>query len=299
MSTDAHPVPQLGRIGLWTFSLELQPMAKSQEAAQEIEELGFETVWLPEAVGREAFAHSALVLAATKKLKVATGIASIAARTAMSMQAGQKTLSEAFPGRFVLGMGVSHGHMVTKLHKSPYEKPYSTMIEYLDAMDSVPFMAAAPTTPTYRVLAALGPKMLKLSAERAAGAHPYFTTPEHTATAREILGGGPLLAPEQMVMFETDATKARETARKYMSTYTRLPNYANNLLRLGFTQDEITNQDDRLVDAIVCWGTLDTIAARIKEHHDAGADHVCVQVLPHDQKELPMSGWRELAQLLK
>ena len=129
-------------------------------------------------------------------------------------------------------------------------------------------------------------KMLELSKNRTSGAHPYFTTPEHTAEARAIVGPDKLVAPEQMVIFETDPDKARETARKNMSVYTRLPNYANNLIRLGFTQDEITNQSDRLVDAIVCWGTLDTIAARIKEHHDAGADHVCVQVLMHDGKAL-------------
>jgi probable F420-dependent oxidoreductase len=232
-------------------------------------------------------------------LKAATGIASIAARTAMAMQAGWKALSEAYPGRFVLGMGVSHGHMVTKLHKSPYEKPYSTMVEYLDNMDSVPYFGVAPSGPLYRVLAALGPKMLELSRDRTSGAHPYFTTPEHTAEARSILGPDKLVAPEQMVIFETNADKARETARKNMSVYTRLPNYANNLIRLGFSADEIKEQSDRLVDEIVCWGTLDKIAARIKEHHDAGADHVCVQVLMHDGAALPMAEWRQLAELLK
>ena len=286
--------PDLGRIGLWTFALDVQPMAKSQEAAAEIDEMGFGTVWLPEAVGREAFASSALILSATKNIKVATGIASIAARTAHSMQAGWKTLSEAFPGRFVLGLGVSHSHMVTKLHKLSYDKPYSNMVEYLDVMDKSPFMAAQPTEPMYRMIGALGPKMLKLSAERCVGAHPYFTTPQHTAEAREILGKGPLLAPEIAVIFENDKDKARESARKYMGTYTRLPNYANNLMRLGFTQDDVTNQSDKLVDEIVTWGGLD-----IKEHHDAGADHVCVQVITHDPLELPMAGWRELSALLK
>ena len=291
--------PDLGRIGLWTFALDVQPMAKSQEDAAEIDEMGFGTVWLPEAVGREAFASSALILSATKNIKVATGIASIAARTAHSMQAGWKTLSEAFPGRFVLGLGVSHSHMVTKLHKLSYDKPYSNMVEYLDVMDKSPFMAAQPTEPMYRMIGALGPKMLKLSAERCVGAHPYFTTPQHTAEAREILGKGPLLAPEIAVIFENDKDKARESARKYMGTYTRLPNYANNLMRLGFTQDDVTNQSDKLVDEIVTWGGLDKIAARIKEHHDAGADHVCVQVITHDPLELPMAGWRELSALLK
>ena len=291
--------PDLGRIGLWTFALDVQPMAKAQEAAAEIDEMGFGTVWLPEAVGREIFSSSALILSATKNIKVASGIASIAARTAHTMQSGWKTLSEAFPGRFVLALGVSHSHMVTKLHKLSYDKPYSNMVEYLDVMDKSPYAGAAPQSPMYRMIGALGPKMLQLSAERTAGAHPYFTTPQHTAEARALMGAKPLIAPEIAVIFETDKDKARATARKFMSTYTRLPNYANNLMRLGFTQDDVTNQSDRLVDEIVTWGTLDKIAARIKEHHDAGANHVCVQVLAHDPLELPMAGWRELSALLK
>lgn len=291
--------PDLGRIGLWTFALDVQPMAKAQEAAAEIDEMGFGTVWLPEAVGREIFSSSALILSATKNIKVASGIASIAARTAHTMQSGWKTLSEAFPGRFVLALGVSHSHMVTKLHKLSYDKPYSNMVEYLDVMDKSPYAGAAPQSPMYRMIGALGPKMLQLSAERTAGAHPYFTTPQHTAEARALMGAKPLIAPEIAVIFETDKDKARATARKFMSTYTRLPNYANNLMRLGFTQDDITNQSDKLVDEIVTWGGLDKIAARIKEHHDAGANHVCVQVLTHDPLELPMAGWRELSALLK
>jgi probable F420-dependent oxidoreductase len=291
--------PDLGRIGLWTFALDVQPMAKAQEAAAEIDEMGFGTVWLPEAVGREIFSSSALILSATKNIKVASGIASIAARTAHTMQSGWKTLSEAFPGRFVLALGVSHSHMVTKLHKLSYDKPYSNMVEYLDVMDKSPYAGAAPQSPMYRMIGALGPKMLQLSAERTAGAHPYFTTPQHTAEARALLGAKPLIAPEIAVIFETDKDKARATARKFMSTYTRLPNYANNLMRLGFTQDDVTNQSDKLVDEIVTWGGLDKIAARIKEHHDAGANHVCVQVLTHDPLELPMAGWRELSALLK
>jgi probable F420-dependent oxidoreductase len=291
--------PDLGRIGLWTFALDVQPMAKAQEAAAEIDEMGFGTVWLPEAVGREIFSSSALILSATKNIKVASGIASIAARTAHTMQSGWKTLSEAFPGRFVLALGVSHSHMVTKLHKLSYDKPYSNMVEYLDVMDKSPYAGAAPQSPMYRMIGALGPKMLQLSAERTAGAHPYFTTPQHTAEARALMGAKPLIAPEIAVIFDTDTDKARATARKFMSTYTRLPNYANNLMRLGFTQDDVTNQSDKLVDEIVTWGGLDKIAARIKEHHDAGANHVCVQVLTHDPLELPMAGWRELSALLK
>jgi len=285
----------LGRIGLWAADFDLQPMAKSQEAIAQVEEMGYGAVWVPEAVIREPFASTALLLSATKKIVLATGIASLHARTAQTMQAGWKTLTEAFPDRFLLGIGVSHAPMVQGVHKGTYDKPYSTMVEYLDAMDKGIFFGAAPTTAPQRVLAALGPKMLKLAAERGAGAHPYFTPVEHTAFARETMGKDALLAPELAVVLETDATKAREIARKYMTTYTRLPNYANNLKRFGFTDDEITNQEDRLVDAIVAWGSMGTVVAAVKGHLDAGADHVCIQVLTDKPGSLPMREWQELA----
>lgn len=285
----------LGRIGLWAADFDLQPMTKAQEAIAQVEEMGYGAVWVPEAVIREPFASTALLLSATKKMVLATGIASLHARTAQTMQAGWKTLTEAFPDRFLLGIGVSHAPMVQGVHKGNYDKPYSTMVEYLDAMDNGIFFAAAPTTAPQRVLAALGPKMLKLAAERGAGAHPYFTPVEHTAFARETMGANALLAPELAVVLETDATKAREIARKYMTTYTRLPNYTNNLKRFGFTEDEITNQEDRLVDAIVAWGSIDTVTAAVKSHLDAGADHVCIQVLTDKTGTLPMREWQELA----
>lgn len=285
----------LGRIGLWTHDFDLQPMAKAQEAIAEVEEMGYGAVWVPEATIREPFASTALLLSATKKMVLATGIASLHARTAQTMQAGWKTLTEAFPDRFLLGIGVSHAPMVQGVHKGNYDKPYSTMVEYLDAMDKGIFFAAAPSTAPQRVLAALGPKMLKLAAERGAGAHPYFTPVEHTAFARETMGTGAMVAPELAVVLETDATKAREIARKYMTTYTRLPNYTNNLKRFGFTEDEITKQEDRLVDAIVAWGSLDTVVAAVKGHLNAGADHVCIQVLTDKLGTLPMREWQELA----
>ena len=285
----------LGRIGLWAVDFDLQPMSKSQEAIAQVEEMGYGAVWVPEATIREPFASTALLLSATKKIVLATGIASLHARTAQTMQAGWKTLTEAFPDRFLLGIGVSHAPMVQGVHKGTYDKPYSTMVEYLDAMDKGIFFGAAPTTAPQRVLAALGPKMLKLAAERGAGAHPYFTPVEHTAFARETMGANALLAPELAVVLETDATKAREIARKYMTTYTRLPNYTNNLKRFGFTDDEITNQEDRLVDAIVAWGSMDTVVAAVKGHLDAGADHVCIQVLTDKPGSLPMREWQELA----
>lgn len=285
----------MGRVGLWSADFDLQPMSKAQEAIAEVEEMGYSSVWVPEAVLREPFASTALLLSATKKLVLATGIASLHARTAQTMNAGWKTVTEAFPDRFVLGIGVSHAPMVTGVHKGAYDKPYSTMVEYLDAMDSGLYFSPAPTTTPRRVLAALGPKMLTLAAERADGAHPYFTPAEHTAFARTTMGGEAFLAPEVAVVLETDATKARDIARGYMKTYTRLPNYANNLKRFGFSDDEIIDQNDRLVDAIVGWGSTDAVVARIKEHFDAGADHVCIQVLTDATGTLPMREWRELA----
>lgn len=293
----------MGRVGVWTFALDIQPMARAQEAARELEELGYGCIWVPEAVGREPFASCALLLSATSRIGVATGIASMYARSAITMQAGWRTLSEAFGERFTLGIGASHEHMATKLHKGTYDKPYSAMVTYLDQMDKGIFAAAAPTTTPRRVLAALGPRMLALSAERGLGAHPYFVPPEHTKFARDVLGDGPLLAPEQAVLLETDPTKAREIARKFMATYIRLPNYANNLRRLGYSDDDLGDAtrppSDRMVDAIVAWGTIDDAVARVKAHFDAGASHVSIQVLDADPLALPMRQWRELASATK
>ncbi|MFM7047374.1 MAG: LLM class F420-dependent oxidoreductase [Actinomycetota bacterium] len=303
MASATHDHFGLGRIGIWTFALDLQPMSKAQDAARELEELGYGCIWVPEAVGREPFASCALLLSATKRIGVATGIASMYARSAITMQAGWRTLAEAFGDRFTLGIGASHEHMATKLHKGSYDKPYSSMVEYLDQMDKGIFAASPPTTTPRRVLAALGPRMLALSAQRGLGAHPYFVPPEHTKFARDVLGHGPLLAPEQAVLFETDPAKARDVSRKFMSTYTRLPNYANNLRRMGYTDDDIGDAkrpaSDRMVDAIVAWGTIDDAVARVKAHFDAGASHVSIQVLDADPMALPMRQWRELAEATK
>lgn len=289
----------LGRVGLWTVDFDLVPMSVAQEGIARVEEMGFSTVWVPEAVLREPFASTALLLSATRSMTLATGIASLHARTAQTMQAGWKTLTEAFPGRFVLGIGVSHAPMVQGVHKGSYDKPYTTMVEYLDAMDSGIFFSPQAAVPPRRVLAALGPKMLKLAAERAEGAHPYFTPVEHTAFARETMGPGALLAPELAVVLNEKPDAAKDIANKYMATYTRLPNYANNLKRFGFSDDEITGHADRLVDAIVPRGSIDVIVARIREHLDAGADHVCVQVLTGTPGQLPMRQWQELADAVR
>jgi probable F420-dependent oxidoreductase len=288
-----------GPIGIWTTQLDYQPAAKAQEAAAELERLGFGAIWIGEAVGREALTHAALLLAGTSRIVIATGIANIYARDPTAMSAAHKTLTEAYPGRFVLGLGVSHLHLVEKLRGHRYQKPLTAMREYLDAMDHAIYRAALPKTKPVRVLAALGPKMLELAAHRADGAHPYNVTPEHTAQAREILGKGPWLCPEQAVILETDRTKAHTIARAFLSIYLTLPNYSNNLLRLGFHEDDFQNGgSDRLIDALVAWGGLRTITDRVRAHHAAGADHVCVQVLTADPQALPSQEWREIASAL-
>ena len=287
----------IGRIGIWT-SFDMLPAAVAQEAVREIESLGFGAVWIPEALGREVLTYAGLLLAGSKTIVIATGIANVWARDAMTMAAAQKTLCEAYPERFLLGIGVSHRPIVHGLRGHDYTRPYDFMRAYLDAMDAAPFMGPAPPTPPERVIGALHPKMLRLSAERAAGAHPYFVPPEHTRRAREILGPGKLLAPEQAVVLETDAARARNVARGYMQIDLGLPNYTRNLLSLGFTADDLANGgSDRLVDAIVAWGDVDAIARRVHEHFDCGADHVCLQVLD-ETHAVPSRQWRVLADAL-
>jgi probable F420-dependent oxidoreductase len=287
---------QLGSIGVWTFQLDSFPAARAQEAVAELEELGFGAVWFGEAVGREALTNASLLLAGSKRIVIATGIANIYGRDPVTMAAAQKTLAEAYPNRFLLGLGVSHVPLVEKLRGHRYDKPLATMRAYLDAMDKAPFQAAPPASKPPRVLAALGPKMLQLSAERADGAHPYNTTPPHTAEAREVLGADPYLCPEQAVVLEKDPSKARAIARKFLAIYLTLPNYTNNFLRLGFQEADFGNGgSDHLIDAVVAWGDLKTVVSRIQEHHSAGADHVCIQVLTEDPKTLPFREYRELA----
>jgi len=223
---------ELRTIGIWTAQLDYQPAAKVREAAAELEHLGFGAIWFPESVGREALTHSALLLGASRRIVIATGIANIYARDAVTMAAAQRTLAEAYPGRFVLGLGVSHIPLVEQIRGHSYGPPVTSMRAYLDGMDRAPYRAVPPSMKPIRVLAALGPKMLKLAADRADGAHSYFVPPEHTAQAREILGKDRLLAVEQAIVIETDAGKAREIARAHTSRYLALPNYVNNLLPL-------------------------------------------------------------------
>jgi probable F420-dependent oxidoreductase len=262
--------------------------------------MGYPVLWINEATGRDPFVLATLLLSATSTLRLATGIANVYARDAMTTVACQKTLAEAFPGRFLLGLGVSSPVLVEKVRKHSYDKPLSYLKSYLAAMDEAMFNAVGPTEDPGRVLAALGPKMLELSATQANGAHPYLTTPDHTRQAREIIGPDVLLAPEQMVVLETEPGTARAIGRAAVGFYLRAPGYLANLRRLGFTDEDWVDPkaaSDRLVDAVVAWGDLDTIARRVAEHHDAGADHVCIQVLRPD-RDLPLTEWRELAAAL-
>jgi probable F420-dependent oxidoreductase len=287
---------QLGTTGIWTTQLEYLPAAQAQEAAAELEELGFGALWFGEAMGREALTHAALLLAGTKRIVIATGIANIYGRDPVTMAASQKTLAEAYPNRFLLGLGVSHVPLVEQLRGHRYDKPVATMRAYLDAMDQAPYQAVPPPSKPPRVLAALGPKMLQLSAERADGAHPYNTTPKHTADARELLGPDPYLCPEQAVILETDSAKARAIARKFLALYLALPNYTNNWLRLGFQEADFADGgSDKLIDAVIAWGDVQSVLARIREHHSAGADHVCIQVLKDNPRTFPLRECRELA----
>lgn len=240
---------------------------------------------------------ASVLLDATERLNVAAGIAQIYARHPMTTAAAQKTLFEAHDGRFLLGLGVAHASSVEGLRHLDYSTPYSDMVAYLEAMEEAVFTAVGAEAKPPTILAALGPKMLKLSADAADGAHPYFTPVEHTAFAREVMGDGPLLAPEIMVVIDSDTARARETARLHMARYLRLPNYANNLRRFGFTDSDIDDISDRLVDAIVACGDLATTVNRVQQHHDAGADHVCIQVLtPDNDLDVTIGHWRRLAE---
>ncbi|MBV8982531.1 MAG: TIGR03620 family F420-dependent LLM class oxidoreductase [Acidimicrobiia bacterium] len=292
----------LSPVGVWTFHLDLLPVAGAQEMVAEIEDLGYGAVWIPEAMGRDPMAHAPLLLSGGKRIVVATGIANIWNRSPVAMAAAHRTITSAFPDRFLLGLGVSHGAFVEGFLHEQYKQPLTKMKQYLDAMDAAPFMADAPSTEPTRVLAALGPKMLALAAERAAGAHPYFVSVEHTAFAREALGPDPLLCVEQAAVLSTDAEAARAAARAHMAIYLTLPNYTNNLRRFGFGDEDFDHGgSDLLVDTLVAWGDVEDVAARVRAHQDAGANHVCLQVLgtlPDDVRNPPIEQWRALAPAL-
>ncbi|MFD3809548.1 LLM class F420-dependent oxidoreductase [Rhodococcus sp. NPDC058639] len=265
------------------------------DAARELDDLGYTRLWTSGGFGEGVPPVYGEVLDATTRLGVASGIVSIWHAEPADVAATVARFEEEHPGRFLLGVGTSHAPVVDAKAAHTYTKPYSHMVEYLDALD-----AAQPPVPAdRRVLAALGPRMLALSATRAAGAHPYFVPAEHTAQAREILGTGPLLAPEVAVVLESDETTARGIAREYMRGYLSLPNYSNNLLRLGYTEDDVAGGgSDRLMEALIPWGDLDRVVAGIEKHYSAGADEVAIQVLTADPNAFPAAEYRELASAL-
>ena len=290
---------EIGRVGIWTGVLDAVPSAEAARIAVRLEGYGFPTLWIPETVGRDPFVTAALLLSATSTLTLATGIANIYARDAVTMANTQRSLEEAFPGRFLLGLGVSHHHLVDRVRHHDYSRPYSAMVKYLDDMDAAIFRAVGPAERPPTVLAALGPRMLELAGSRAAGAHPYFVPVSHTAQARSILGPSAVLAPEQMVVLDTDRSRALAVARAGMAVYLRAPNYVNNLRRLGFGDDDFADGgSERLVDAIVACGDTGAARDRVQAHFDAGATHVCVQVLEDPLTAVPEPAWRELAAAL-
>jgi probable F420-dependent oxidoreductase len=290
---------ELGPFGLWTFALDRRPWSEAREAAAEIEEMGWSAIWVPEATNRNGLVNATLLLGATSTITVATGIAPIHNRDAMASANAQRTLDEAFPDRFLFGLGVSHQWLVEDVRGGHYGKPLASMRAYLDAMDAAPFTAYAPTAAPRRVLAALGPKMLALAAEKTDGAHPYLTRPDHTASARQVLGAGKILAPDQKVILSTDASVARPIARMHLQGYLTQPNYRRSFLRQGFTEADLdAGGSDRLVDAIVAWGTVEEITRRVGEHLDAGASHVAVQLLTAEMDRVPLAEYRRLASAL-
>jgi probable F420-dependent oxidoreductase len=269
-------VMEVGKLGVWYFFDDVSSAAAA-ESAKRLEALGYDTLWLPETVGKNPFVLASWLLANTTKLKLATGIANIYHREPTVSRALQYTLAEQSDDRFMMAIGVSHKPLVEGVRKLEYGPPVTTMRNYLEQMDTAPYRAVQADTDPLTLIAALGPKMIELAKTHTQGAHPYFTGPSHTKMAREILGEGPLLCVEQKVILETDPQKARDLARPVASIYNRLPNYRNNWLRMGLSEDDIDNLSDRFIDETFAWGDVDALKARIAEHMDAGADHVCIQ----------------------
>lgn len=294
---------QLGRVGIWTFAYEGQPAGRVRESAAEIEELGYGALWYGEGFGRDAVGQAWLLLSATRRITVASGIANIAFRDPIATAAAARTLGEAFPGRYVLGLG---GHRVddTVHEVDGYPVPargraVATMRSYLEAMDATPAHGPKPDPAPRRVLAALGPKMLKLAAEHTWGAHTYFVPVEHTARARRIMGPDAFLGVEQAVVLDHDLGRAREVATAHVAPYLMAPHQEASVRRLGFGDEDIVGGPSRrLVDAIVAYGDTEAIRRRVEQHFQAGADHVCLQVLTADPARLPQREWRALAPVL-
>ena len=288
----------VGRIGVWASQLSLRPADEVRDAVAQIEELGYGTIWVGEADGREALTHAGIILDATERITVATGIANLWARDAQAMINGARTLAEAHDGRFVLGIGASHTPLVAR-RGHDYRKPYSATVDYLDAMDKASYTSPAPAREPDRVLAALGPKMLALARDRADGAHTFFVPVAHTERARGILGDGPLLAPEQALVRARDRDAARQVAGSHVAKYLDLDNYRRNLERFDYTSDDTdAGGSDRLFDDLIGWGDVDVLADRVTAQLEAGADHVAAHVLTESAERLPIDELTSLAEAL-
>ena len=280
-------------LGIWSSQLRYGDPSESADAAAELDELGFKALWIPD-VGGPVFDAVGHLLAATKRTVIATGILNLWMHCTRRRRRLVCHPVDEDGDRFLLGIGVSHAPLIDAGEPGRYRKPLAATASFLDGLDAAP----RPVPPERRVLAALGPKMLSLSASRAAGAHPYLVTPDHTAAARSTLGEGPLLLPEQTVILCDSADEAREIGTDWLRAYLALPNYANNLLRSGFSEDDLAQVSDRLFDAIIAWGDEDAIMRRVADHRSAGADHVCVQVLLSDPRAFPREQWRRIAATL-
>jgi probable F420-dependent oxidoreductase len=281
---------KVGGTGIWAGQLRYGDAGVIAEAAAELDELGYDAIWIPD-VGGDVLGAIETLLAATSRTVIATGILNVWMHTPDEVAARRASWADEWKRRFLLGLGVSHQVLIDHGEPGRYNKPFAKMVEYLDGLDAaeVPFPVDA------RVLAALRPRMLGLARDRAAGVHPYFVPPEHVAHAREVLGPNAMIGVELAVVLDSAPASARSTARRHTATYVGLPNYTNNLRDFGYGDDDFANQgSDRLIDAIVAWGDLDAIRKRVQAMHDAGADHVCIQLIREDN-DLPRTEWRDLA----
>jgi probable F420-dependent oxidoreductase len=278
---------EIGRVGVWTRTEGLS-IGAAGELAVAVESLGYGALWIPDALGRDPLVHAGFLLAQTRRLVVATGIVNIHLREPIATAGAQRALHEQSDGRFLLGLGVSHEPFMSRLLDRPYPPPVASMRGYLDAIAAAPWSGPPLEGEPPIVLAALGPKMLALAAERTRGAHPYLAPPSNTARSRAILGPTAWLCPEQKVLLEADPVRARARARAAIAGSLGLPNYRRNLQRAGFEDGDFEQGgSDRLVDALVAWGDLDRIAARVEEHLAAGATHVCLQALDPEHPARP------------
>ncbi|MEI7714896.1 MAG: LLM class F420-dependent oxidoreductase [Mycobacterium sp.] len=281
---------ELTGVGIWSSQLRYGDAGESAEAAAELEELGFTALWIPDVGGPvlDAVAH---LLAATTRTVIATGILNLWMHSPAEVADSHAALTDKHGDRFLLGIGCSHAALIDAGQPGRYRKPLAATAAFLDGLDAAP----RPVPIASRALAALGPKMLAMSANRSRGAHPYLVNPQHTAYARSVLGIGPLLLPEQGVILCDTYDEARRIGTDVLRSYLSMPNYANNMLRSGFSEDDVTAISDRLFDALIAWGDEEAIMRRVAEHHAAGANHVCVQVLTDDLRTFPREQWRRIA----